>query len=80
VGNAKVTSLYYENGDEYSGDICNGLRDGEGTLIDSMTGMTYEGEWKNDEVSWNILIAVRWKWGAKICWWLIWIFGGMARR
>ena len=41
-------TIYYENGDYYSGCVSNGLRKGNGIYYDHHTGLTYNGEWNND--------------------------------
>ena len=42
----KHGQIFYSNGDEYSGDIKNFLRDGKGVFKSDLE--TYDGEWKED--------------------------------
>ena len=42
-------SVIYENGDKYIGRLSSGVKDGEGTLYEHLTGFTYIGSWKNEK-------------------------------
>ena len=39
--------LYYENGDIYNGEFCEGFRDGNGVMI-SANGKQVVSKWKRD--------------------------------
>ena len=43
TGKAEVQ---YTNGDTYTGDFKDGVREGEGTYVYGETGNKYEGQWK----------------------------------
>ena len=44
-------TLYYENGDTYTGEVIQGKRHGNGTLAYDNNKSIYEGEWVNDKRS-----------------------------
>lgn len=43
-----IGNCIWQNGDEYSGEFNNDLRDGIGTYKWAATSDVYQGEWKND--------------------------------
>jgi len=43
------TTIYYESGDIYSGEICKGKRHGSGTLVFEDGSGIYVGDWKDDK-------------------------------
>lgn len=49
TGVVKNTTVIYENGDKYTGMLNCGIKHGEGTLYEYLTGFTYIGCWKNDK-------------------------------
>ena len=44
-----TTTVYYDNGDMYIGDIVQGKKSGVGTLSYDKGSSVYEGEWFNDK-------------------------------
>lgn len=42
-------TAYYQNGEYFEGEFCNGLREGQGKLFDKSHRVLKEGTWKNDK-------------------------------
>lgn len=47
-GRSPNNTVYYDNGDIYSGGLLNGKRHGEGMQAEYLTGLVYNGGWEDD--------------------------------